>query len=278
MSDVINSIFGRSKNETPQSGGYVTDSTAAQPDTLQSGAADVAVADETPDTEANEVDQTETVEPTDSATESVAADEDELGEASTGAVPAVDDVVDSADEESADSDQAEDDLEDDVEESDEAAADGDVAEVADEDGGIAEDAEAVAVESVDAPAAVVAESDEDDIEQAESAVEPVTAETRPAAGTRGDTSVGDGVVAKVVTMVALKAEGVYGFDDKGTSVELDGDIATIKVSLVVEFGHVVKTVAKQTRIAVIEAVEQFLSLDVAGVDVHVTDIHLPDAL
>lgn len=272
MSDVINSIFGRSKNETPQSGGYVTDSTAAQPDTLQSGAADVAVADETPDTEATEVDQTETVEPTDSATESVAADEDELGEASTGAVPVVDDVVESADEESADSDQAEDDLEDDVEESDEAAADGDVAEVADEDGGIAE--EAVAVESVDAPAAVVAESDEDDIEQ----TEPVTAETRPAAGTRGDTTVGDGVVAKVVTMVALKAEGVHGLDDKGTSVELDGDIATIKVSLVVEFGHVVKTVAEQTRIAVIEAVEQFLSLDVAGVDVHVTDIHLPDAL
>ncbi|WP_410656976.1 Asp23/Gls24 family envelope stress response protein [Amycolatopsis sp. lyj-112] len=255
MSDVINSIFGRAKNETPRPGGYGTDSTTAEPHTFQADAADVAVADETLDTKANEVDQTETVEPAGSTTESEdiaadadlvteTADEDELAESSTETVPAVDADIESPEE----------------------------------DGGIAEGTDAVALESVDAPVAVVAESDEDDVEQTESAVEPVTAETRPAAGSRGNTTVGDGVVAKVVTRMALKAEGVYGLDDEGISVELDGDIATIKVSVVVEFGHVVMTVAEQTRIAVIEAVEQFLSLDVAGVDVHVTDIHLPDSL
>jgi uncharacterized alkaline shock family protein YloU len=78
-------------------------------------------------------------------------------------------------------------------------------------------------------------------------------------------------------MVTRKTEGVHGLDDEGISVEVDGDIATIKVSLVVEFGHAVKALAEQIRINVIEAVEQFLSLDVAVVDVHVTDIHLPDA-
>ncbi|HVK21826.1 MAG TPA: Asp23/Gls24 family envelope stress response protein [Actinokineospora sp.] len=45
-----------------------------------------------------------------------------------------------------------------------------------------------------------------------------------------------------------------------------------------EFGHAVNAVAEQVRVSVIESVEQFLGLDVAGVDVHVTDIHLPDAL
>jgi uncharacterized alkaline shock family protein YloU len=321
MSDVINSIFGRSKNDTPNSGGYVAASTTAQSDTIQSDTADVAVTPETVDTKAIEVDQTETVEPTGGATETedVAADadlvtetvsQDEVVESSTETASAADAVVEPAEAESTDCDQAEDDpentadtvdaktieadnaddqAEDDeivqgeavieiaAEESDKTVTDKDVAEVADEDGGIAEKVESVTVESDDAPVAVAAETDEDDIDQAESVVEPVTAETRPAAGTRGSTTVGDGVVAKIVNMVTRKTEGVHGLDDEGISVEVDGDIATIKVSLVVEFGHAVKALAEQIRINVIEAVEQFLSLDVAVVDVHVTDIHLPDA-
>jgi uncharacterized alkaline shock family protein YloU len=317
MSDVINSIFGRSKNDTPNSGGYVAASTTAQSDTIQSDTADVAVTRETVDTKAIEVGQTETVEPTGGATEveNVAADADlatetvsadEVVESSTETASAADAVVEPAEAESTDCDQAEEDAEntgdtldaetveadsaedqgeeDEIvegeavieiaaEESDEAVTDKDVAEVADEDGGIAEEVESVAVESDDAPVAVAAETEDDDIDQAE----PVTAETRTAAGTRGSTTVGDGVVAKIVNMVARKAEGVHGLGDEGISVEVDGDIATIKVSLVVEFGHAVKALAEQIRINVIEAVEQFLSLDVAVVDIHVADIHLPDA-
>jgi uncharacterized alkaline shock family protein YloU len=236
--------------------------------------------------------------------------EDEVVESSTETASAADAVVEPAEAESTDRDQAEDDpentadsvdaetvetdntddqAEDDeivaveavieiaADDSDEAVTDKDVAEVADEDGGIPEEAESVAVESDDAPVALAAETDEDDIDPAEPVVEPVTAETRPAAGTRGSTTVDDGVVAKIVNMVARKAEGVHGLGDEGISVELDGDIATIKVSLVVEFGHAVKALAEQIRINVIEAVEQFLGLDVAVVDIHVTDIHLPDA-
>ncbi|MBP2185495.1 hypothetical protein [Amycolatopsis magusensis] len=57
----------------------------------------------------------------------------------------------------------------------------------------------------------------------------------------------DVVVAKVVNMVARKAEGVH---DLGESVStgIDGDIATIKISLVVEFGHPVKALAEQLRV------------------------------
>jgi uncharacterized alkaline shock family protein YloU len=118
---------------------------------------------------------------------------------------------------------------------------------------------------------------DEDIESDDAPV-VVAAGTRPAAGSRGNTTVGDGVLAKVVNMVVRKADGVHCLDEEGTSVELDGDVATIKVSLVVEFGHPVKALGERIRIDVIDAVEPFLGLDVAAVDVHVTDVHLPDAL
>jgi uncharacterized alkaline shock family protein YloU len=150
---------------------------------------------------------------------------------------------------------------------------------------VAEEAEAadapVAVEAdveEEAEAPVVAEAEADDVETVplvEPAAEPVAAETRPAAGTRGTITVGEGVAAKVVNVVAGKVDGVHSIDDGGISVEVDDGIATIKVSLVVEYGHAIKALAEQIRVDVIEAVEQLLGLDVAAVDVHVSDIHLP---
>ncbi|MEQ0565601.1 Asp23/Gls24 family envelope stress response protein [Amycolatopsis sp. NEAU-NG30] len=105
---------------------------------------------------------------------------------------------------------------------------------------------------------------------------PVT-EARPAAGTRGSTTVGDGVVTKIVTRVARGPEGVYSLLDDDVAVEIEGDVATIQVSLVIEFGHAVKALAEQLRTDVIEAVEGFLGLDVAAVDIHIADVHFPDA-
>ncbi|MGK3202348.1 Asp23/Gls24 family envelope stress response protein [Amycolatopsis sp. MEPSY49] len=124
---------------------------------------------------------------------------------------------------------------------------------------VSEEAEAPAVEEAEVPAAV--------------AEEP----SRPAAGTRGSTTVADGVVSKIVIRVARGAEGVHELDEAGTSVEVDGEVATIAVTLVVEFGRAVKTLAEQIRVQVIEAVEEYLGLEVATVDVHVADIHFPDA-
>jgi uncharacterized alkaline shock family protein YloU len=139
--------------------------------------------------------------------------------------------------------------------------------------------EAVAEEDTDAADEAAEETEEVPVvvAAAEPATEPEEAGTRPAAGTRGSTTVADGVVTKIVTMVARKAEGVHELDEAGTSVDVDGEVATIAVTLVVVYGHPVKKLAEQLRIDVIEAVEDYLGLDVALVDVHIADIHVPDA-
>jgi uncharacterized alkaline shock family protein YloU len=209
MSEVINSIFGRSKDDTATSDEDVATSITAHSDNAHS-----------------DTNQSDTIQ---SGTE--------------------DAVAEPAEAESTDGDHAEDDESPEGEPAIESAAD--------EDGGITDEDE----------------TSENDVDQ----LEPVTADTRPAAGTRGSTTVGDAVVVKIVDMVARKAEGVHGVGDQGISVEIDGDIATVNLPLVVEFGHAVKALAEQIRIDVVEAIEQFLGLDVAVVDVHVADIHLPDA-
>jgi uncharacterized alkaline shock family protein YloU len=135
--------------------------------------------------------------------------------------------------------------------------------------------EAVAEEDTDAAGEAAEETDEVPVVVAEA--EPGVAESRPAAGTRGSTTVADGVVTKIVTLVARKAEGVHELDEAGTSVDVDGEVATIAVTLVVVYGHPVKKLAEQLRIDVVEAVEDYLGLDVALVDVHIADIHVPDA-
>jgi uncharacterized alkaline shock family protein YloU len=117
----------------------------------------------------------------------------------------------------------------------------------------------------------------DDVTQAEAepVVEAFAADTRAAPGLRGSTTVGDGVVTKIVDMVVARTGGVHGLDDTGISIDVDGEVATITVSLVIEYGHAIKAVAEHIRTDVIDAVEQFLGLDVAAVDIHVSDIHQP---
>ncbi|WP_240686936.1 Asp23/Gls24 family envelope stress response protein [Amycolatopsis suaedae] len=127
-------------------------------------------------------------------------------------------------------------------------------------------------EETDQAETVDEEENEDTAEAGEE-----TAEARPAAATRGGTSVDDAVVSKIVTMVTGKADGVHGVGDEGTSVTVEGDVARITVAVVVEFGHVVKTLAEQVRVDVIDAVEKYLGLDVETVDVRVTDVHFPEA-
>jgi uncharacterized alkaline shock family protein YloU len=297
MPEIINSLFGRTRNDTPGSREYVASSTAAQ-----TGDADVPVADETVDTTAIEVvvpTGTATVEPTGDT----AATEDVADSAETA--PSADDVAEPTEEDAIDHNPADSDSEnsddvDDLDDADDLADDDTIAGdatsetaaeeaatdedptgeaapvVADEDDESAADIEPVAVEADDAP--VAAETDADDVDQTEPVVEPVTAETRPAADKRGSVTVADGVVAKVVNIVVRKVDGVHSLDDEGISIEVDDEIATIKVSLVVEYGHAIKPLAERIRVDVIEAVEQFLGLDVAAVDVHVTDIHPPAAV
>ncbi|MFD2417210.1 Asp23/Gls24 family envelope stress response protein [Amycolatopsis pigmentata] len=314
MSEVINSIFGRSQNDTTHHGGFVPTSTTAhtaEPDVTQEfvGTAGIAV--------------DETVEPAGEATTDVAGDadlttgtahEDETtgslteDTAETEAADTAEDTDEATTDDSAGLDDEDGELAEDPESDDDngdlaegSESTGDASELAEEaeivdedepveaavetdDDPVAEtddepadeaagpDGEPVAeaAEADDAPAAAVAETGEDETEQAE----PV-AEARAAAATRGDTTVEDGVVAKVVDLLVRQVEGVHSLED--TNISVEGDVVTIKVSVVLEFGHAVKAVAGQIRTSVIDAVEEFLGLDVAAVDVHVTDVHLPDA-
>lgn len=208
---------------------------------------------ETPSSESYEYGTTAT--DTVDAVETVDADATEPAEPAedTAGVSVEDDAAEAEDDEEAVSE------EDSAEETEEAAESEQDTEEA-----VSDEAEAPVVveEEAEVPVAVAEETEE---------------AARPAAGSRGSTTVADGVVSKIVIRVARAAEGVHELDEAGTSVEVDGEVATIAVTLVVEFGRAVKTLAEQIRVQVIEAVEEYLGLEVASVDVHVADIHFPEA-
>jgi uncharacterized alkaline shock family protein YloU len=216
---------------------------------------DVTTAQEATGTTTIDVAQTGTIEPED---EAPSIEDAELTDAESADDTEFDDA---ADDDTADDDTADDDTASDIDDTGDDTGDEAVgaAEVTDEDG-VAEPADAV------------------DVAPAEPVAVAAAAEARPAAGTRGTTTVGDGIVSKVANMVARKVEGVYRLDDEDSSVTVDADVVTIRIALVVEYGHAVKALAEQVRTDVIDAVEQFLGLDVAAVDVHVSDIHLPEAV
>ncbi len=278
MTEIISNLFGRPRNDVA---GAPADSRedVTGPIVFEAGTipSDVLTTDETVATEAIEAEETADGEVTDEVGEDaeteqddepVAADDEADDEATDE-----DEVV--AEDEAGDAEESEESEEPTaVEESEEAeesaAAEEDEAAEAESD----EEIEPVAVEE-DEPVAVV-EDEPVAVVEAEEAEETATP-ARAAAGARGSVSVDNGVIAKVVTIVAAKIDGVHSLDADGISVEVDGDVASIKVSLVIEFGHSVKALAEQVRTDVIEAVEQFLNFDVEAVDVHVSDIHLPTA-
>lgn len=111
---------------------------------------------------------------------------------------------------------------------------------------------------------------------ADQTAQSAAAEARAEAGARGNTTVSDAVVTKVVTMVACEVDGVHRLDDEDSEVAVDGRVAMIRISLVVEYGQAVTALAKHIRTDVIDAVEEGLGLDVASVDIHVGDIHVGD--
>lgn len=62
--------------------------------------------------------------------------------------------------------------------------------------------------------------------------------------------------------------------DRGVSVRLDGEQATVEITLVIEYGQVVRTVTEAVRAEVIAAVERMLSLQVTEVNIRVDDVHV----
>jgi uncharacterized alkaline shock family protein YloU len=120
------------------------------------------------------------------------------------------------------------------------------------------------------------------------------------AAERGTTTIADEVVEKVAGIAAREVPGVYdlggdvarvfaavrdriglGDEDgepanRGVSVRLEGRTATVRVTLVIEYGFVVYSVAEKVRTKVISSVENLLGLEVTAVDIVVDDVHVED--
>jgi uncharacterized alkaline shock family protein YloU len=117
---------------------------------------------------------------------------------------------------------------------------------------------------------------------------------------RGTTTIADEVVEKIAGIATREIPGVHdlGGDvarvfaglreriglgdadddtDRGIRVRLDGREAAVGITLVVEYGYVVRAVTDKVRANVIGAVENLLDLDVTEVNIRVDDVHVPDA-
>jgi uncharacterized alkaline shock family protein YloU len=116
---------------------------------------------------------------------------------------------------------------------------------------------------------------------------------------RGTTSIADEVVEKIAGIAVREVPGVHdiGGDvarvlaglkeriglgdaddetDRGMRVRLQGRTAQVNVTLVIEYGFVVHSVAEKVRTKVINAVENLLGLEVTEVNILVDDVHVPD--
>ncbi|GAB4086153.1 Asp23/Gls24 family envelope stress response protein [Myceligenerans cantabricum] len=273
MTEFINSIFHRPEGESAPEGHDLAEARADSPDA-------VATADaETTSTTGSETSTTET-DAVDDTLEPLTTEDAGLEDTEAGGSDAEGTYTETSDTEGDADTAAEDDTAADaVGTEEEKAEDSDTpTEATGEatDSAPATEDEPAATDDIIAadgpPAAtddIVATPDEDSPTH-----DAVPAGGRPEPGSRGSTTLGDGLAAKVVRSVVLSAEGVHDLDD-APSAEIVDDVATISVSIVAAYGSPVKAVATQIRTDVIEAVENYLDVEVEAVHVTVSDIHVP---
>ncbi|WP_181768950.1 Asp23/Gls24 family envelope stress response protein [Streptomyces albidus (ex Kaewkla and Franco 2022)] len=117
-------------------------------------------------------------------------------------------------------------------------------------------------------------------------------------GSRGRTTIADGVVEKIAGMSAREVPGVYDLGggiartfgamrervpvgsgkspSRGVSAEV-GDIQTaLDLEIVVEYGVAIADVARSVRENVISGVERMTGLEVVEVNIAVSDVKLPE--
>jgi uncharacterized alkaline shock family protein YloU len=114
---------------------------------------------------------------------------------------------------------------------------------------------------------------------------------------RGDTTIEETVVQKLAGMATREVPGVYAMGSAarrafgamteripgsqtnisgGVSVEKGERQTAIDLSIVVEYGTSIVEVSQGIRRNVIQSVERATGLEVLEVNVHVTDVHLPE--
>jgi uncharacterized alkaline shock family protein YloU len=118
------------------------------------------------------------------------------------------------------------------------------------------------------------------------------------AGSRGRTTIADGVVAKIAGLAARDVPGVHAMGGglargmgamrervpgvggksvtSGVKVEVGEVQAAVDLEIVVVYGVVITDVAGAVRENVITAVERMTGLDVVEVNIEVSDVKLPD--
>jgi len=93
---------------------------------------------------------------------------------------------------------------------------------------------------------------------------------------RGDTTIADQVVHKIVNVACREVAGVYPADGPGSITVQKGERQTaVDLSVVVDYGVSIVDVSRTLRRTVIEAVEHGTGLEVTEVNTQVTDVRLP---
>ncbi|CAL9404059.1 Asp23/Gls24 family envelope stress response protein [Streptomyces sp. enrichment culture] len=117
-------------------------------------------------------------------------------------------------------------------------------------------------------------------------------------GTRGRTTIADGVVEKIAGLAARDVVGVHAMGSgisrtfgavrdrvpgggaksvtRGVKAEV-GEVQTaLDLEIVVEYGYAIADVAREVRENVVAAVERMTGLEVVEVNIAVSDVKLPD--
>ncbi|GHB29375.1 stress protein [Streptomyces viridiviolaceus] len=116
-------------------------------------------------------------------------------------------------------------------------------------------------------------------------------------GTRGRTTIADGVVEKITGMAARDVVGVYAMGSglsrtfgamrervpggaksvtRGVKAEVGEKQTALDLEIVVEYGVSIADVARDVRENVVAAVERMTGLEVVEVNIAVSDVKLPD--
>ncbi|PZT69816.1 Asp23/Gls24 family envelope stress response protein [Streptomyces sp. SW4] len=116
-------------------------------------------------------------------------------------------------------------------------------------------------------------------------------------GTRGRTTIADGVVEKITGMAARDVVGVHAMGSglsrtfgavrdrvpggaksvtRGVKAEVGEKQTALDLEIVVEYGVSISDVARNVRENVIAAVERMTGLEVVEVNIAVSDVKLPD--